>query len=495
MPDVPTFAVAGDPNAGKSTIVATLAENDATPISKEAGTTTARTTYTWEIDGHPILRFIDLPGFQNPAQVRRWTDGAPKTTGDLPALFVEQHQHLPQYQHDCEIMRGIRGCAVLFVVDASRRPERKYEDEAEILRLCAGQRIAIINCRKNNKDYRNLWEKKLEPFFTVHTFDPHEATFSERRELLEAISHVMPRWRTPMKEAIRRFEEDRNNRLDAAVRAICALLDDVLQIEAESRPGRKTPFPRESSPGPSAKARLQVEEAVRQREQTFRAEIRRIFRHRRMDWALRAYEPLEEDIFSETVWKIFGLTRTQLVTTGAGIGAILGGAGDLLTGGASLGILAATGSALGGGAAYYAARRDYAISLPRLPHFRIHTSSQTEKARVAPQSNLLWILLDRAITYAALAANHSHGVRRPPASSDEMPGKIGPVSGLEKKNRRIFAEWLGLLRSKNAPQFESRENSVRSILKQFLEVPLTQGVVPTTAATVASETPSNAREN
>lgn len=45
MTKAPTFAVVGHPNKGKSSVVATLSQNDAIAIALEPGTTRKRQAY------------------------------------------------------------------------------------------------------------------------------------------------------------------------------------------------------------------------------------------------------------------------------------------------------------------------------------------------------------------------------------------------------------------------------------------------------------------
>jgi len=70
--DIPILAIMGHPNAGKSSVVSTLTENDRIEIDKRAGTTTRSDAYPVIIDGQTILKFIDTPGFQNPTDILEW---------------------------------------------------------------------------------------------------------------------------------------------------------------------------------------------------------------------------------------------------------------------------------------------------------------------------------------------------------------------------------------------------------------------------------------
>ncbi len=65
---MPIFAVIGHPNEGKSSVVATLVENDQIRISPRPGETVQSMSYPVSIDGQDVIAFVDTPGFQNPVQ-------------------------------------------------------------------------------------------------------------------------------------------------------------------------------------------------------------------------------------------------------------------------------------------------------------------------------------------------------------------------------------------------------------------------------------------
>ncbi len=67
----PRFAVVGHPNKGKSSIVATLAQNDGIAISTRSGTTTQCQQLDVNIGG-ASYSLIDTPGFQRPTLVLAW---------------------------------------------------------------------------------------------------------------------------------------------------------------------------------------------------------------------------------------------------------------------------------------------------------------------------------------------------------------------------------------------------------------------------------------
>ena len=68
---IPSFAVVGHPNKGKSSIVSTVAQNDSVSISAESGTTMDVQCLQVKV-GESRYQLFDTPGFQRPTRVLQW---------------------------------------------------------------------------------------------------------------------------------------------------------------------------------------------------------------------------------------------------------------------------------------------------------------------------------------------------------------------------------------------------------------------------------------
>ena len=66
---IPSFAVVGHPNKGKSSIVSALAHDRSVEIGAIPGTTSHSKSYPMSVDGEVLYELIDTPGFQRPRQV------------------------------------------------------------------------------------------------------------------------------------------------------------------------------------------------------------------------------------------------------------------------------------------------------------------------------------------------------------------------------------------------------------------------------------------
>ena len=84
----PKFAVVGHPNKGKSSIVATLSQNDAIAIALEPGTTRAQQSYPLRVDDKILYTLVDTPGFQRPRRVLEWLEAHSVSRQIAAKLFV-----------------------------------------------------------------------------------------------------------------------------------------------------------------------------------------------------------------------------------------------------------------------------------------------------------------------------------------------------------------------------------------------------------------------
>src|SRR5687767_8617509 len=90
----PVFVVVGAVNRGKSSIVSTLAENDAVVIEKTPGTTKEAQTFAFRIDGQTLYTLIDTPGFELARQALAWLQKHEHLHVDRAAVvrqFIREH--------------------------------------------------------------------------------------------------------------------------------------------------------------------------------------------------------------------------------------------------------------------------------------------------------------------------------------------------------------------------------------------------------------------
>ena len=388
---IPRFAVVGHPNKGKSSIVSTLSEDAAVAIAPIPGTTTAARTFPMQVDGETLYELIDTPGFQRPREVLAWLherSGGAADRAATVARFVAAHAGDPRFHDECELLRLItEGAGILYVVDGSRPYGAEYEPEMEILRWTGRPRMALINLIAHG-DHIEEWQRALDQYFSiVRVFDALHADVSKRLTLLRSFGELHPPWQAGIARAVNALEDDYRRRRERAARAITALIVDALTLQVSQR------IAEDADPAPViASAQERLRQRLAEREQKVRREVEAIYRHEGAVWADGAPAVIDSELFSSASEQLFGLSRTQLVATGAMSGAVTGGAIDLALGGGV--------SALLGG--------------DRLGKAKVLGQSLgSREITVGPfrDTNLPWVLLGRALLHHEAIAERNHARR------------------------------------------------------------------------------------
>lgn len=460
---IPRLAIMGHPNAGKSSVVATLTENDRVAIDNRAGTTTESDVYPVVIDGRTVIEFIDTPGFQNPNAILEWfQDNEDKR--DLARAFVTSHRADPLFSHDCALLEPVAdGAGIIMVVDGSKRIKEKDRVEIELLRLTARPRMAILNNLTNQNRYMTQWQDALSKAFnSVREFNAHRATYAERIKLLNALKSIDQRWEHLVQDAIDAFSMDWERRTDLAATTILELLKESLSYKVSKMVKDNKLIFQSGRDRVKAEITAEFEDGLRRLEIDAQEQIRSHFRHN--VWNVTSDSILGQDLLSDEVGQALGLSRRQLALVGMAAGAASGITIDLATAGHSLGTGALIGAATGGVLGMVGGKA--------LAKFDIERAPGTHRFTIGPVSNprFPFVLLDRIMLYSARAMNWAHGRQ---AAEEDAPDKV-PEKTVRKQG---FSEELSAQHQRELARFFSsakrgkeadRSDECRDIIKSIL---------------------------
>ncbi|TNF79055.1 MAG: DUF3482 domain-containing protein [Gammaproteobacteria bacterium] len=402
---IPTFAVVGHPNKGKSSIVATLAEDDRLAIGPTPGTTRKAMPHTFSIDGQPQYVLIDTPGFQRAAAVLEWLEARATTASARPALvaeFLDAHEGDSRFHDECELLRPILdGAGILYVVDGSKPYGAEYELEMQILQWTGRPRMALINLI-GDEDHQAEWRQALDQYFSlVRVFDAVGADFDTRVGLLEVFGELDPDWRQPLDRAVRALVEERAARRRRSAAEIARQLIDCAGMSEEAR----------LAPGETVDARREaltdgLKKKLRRREARCREAVQGIYRHQSLTRDEPGQELIDTDLFTDSGWRLFGLSRERLALSGALTGALAGGGIDALLGGASLALGAGIGAVIGGAGAWFGGGE-----LAKVKVLGESLGGQVVQVGPVKAPNFPWVLLGRAWLHHQLVAERNHAHR------------------------------------------------------------------------------------
>lgn len=435
--ETPAFAVLGHPNKGKSSLVASLAQDERVHIAPDPGTTTRAIRYPLRVDGEVLYELVDTPGFQRARGVLAWLEQEARrtsaTAADRPALvaqFCRAPGHREQFPDEVALLEPvIQGAGVLYVVDGSVPFSSDYEAEMEILRWTGRPSLAVINPIGAPR-YVAEWENALGQFFrVVRVLDALHASFDTRLDMLRAFGELDAKWRPALQRAIAALEADRTRKLADAASEVAQLLAAAAALSVEQR------ISEDANP---EDYQGELEEcyraALRTLEHDARCNVEAIYDFSNLLYAQDAEADaerdafqalLDEDLFSERTWLVFGMRRRDLVTAGGAAGAATGGVIDAATGGASMLAGAAIGGIVGGALGFFGADRLANVQILRQP-----LGGRLLRYGPTRSPNLTSVLLGRARLHHAVVSGRTHARRDVldlAAESERLAGRLDPV--------------------------------------------------------------------
>lgn len=401
----PKFAVVGHPNKGKSSIVSALAHDDSVHISDVPGTTTKERSFPLKVDGKILYELLDTPGFQRARRVLAWLqkhDVRADKRHEVVKKFIDVHRYDAKFNDEIELLRPvIEGAGIIYVVDASKPYGEEYEAEMEILRWTGQPSMALIN-HIDDTDYSAEWKRALGQYFKmVRTFNPMKTDKEQHISILESMSQLKEEWIAPIKVSIKLFEQYHQQMLHHSARAISLLIKDSLSYV------EKLPFYGEKVVDEDKeKLEKYYKEQLRQLEKKSQKKIEKVWHHSQVEKE-QAHLGVEDlDLFSEESASVFGLTRKELMITGAGSGAVTGAGIDLLFVGHTFLLGGAIGAIVGGTSAYF--------GFKELSEIKVLGQKLGKRyIQIGPMENqnFPYILLGRAMFHTYHISTRSHALR------------------------------------------------------------------------------------
>ncbi len=399
---LPHLCVVGHPNRGKSSLVATLTENDSVRIGPESGTTTRADAFDFVLNGRLLLRLVDTPGFQRARQLLAWLQREPVAPAERPARlreFLQEPGHASQFPDEVALLTPIMaGAGILYVVDGSQTVTPADEAEMEILRWTGQPRMAVIN-PMGDLAAVDEWQRSLGQFFQwVRVFNPLAATLAERQSLFRAMGELQPGWSQPLRQVCDLLEtRDRQRQRDLAQslahywceqmvqREAVTLLDSTGLVTAEDR----------------LRQRLDAAETALFTQLAQAWGYSRAQLEREADWELG-----RDQLMNTETWYLWGLKQKELLIVSGAAGMATGLVVDAGLGGSSLFLGAISGGVLGSAGAWLASKKLPGKRLGWLPLTR-----QKQFAGPVRHPNFPLVVMARALSFSRLLGQRTHADR------------------------------------------------------------------------------------
>ena len=417
--DIPTFAVVGRVNMGKSAVIATLLEiddNELVRISPTPGETTRCQPHRVVFGDRECVRFIDTPGFSRPVEALRAIqrihgEGTPGLE-TLRKFVAEAGEEFGDEKRLLEPL--LAGAGVLYVVDPAKPLRDDFLAEMEILRWTGRPRLALLNRRDGaTGPDEEAWKTLLGGAFNlVRTFDAHHARYDERLRLLRALLEIEENHRGLLEETIRLVEGEWRRRCEEAAEVVITFLESALQLRVSATlEERDLRVPTRRQKKTELLSKQYFTDLAGLERACFRG-LLKIYRHHLLKADTRQESFQGIDLESRETWTKFGLSRTQLVAVASALGASAGLAIDIGTVFFTHGAGTAIGALLGGGTAWFkgGSLPDLRISLTG--GMKLGTGEGKSLTLGPPKNpNFPWILLDGVLTRYRSMLARAHGRR------------------------------------------------------------------------------------
>ncbi len=459
----PKFAVVGHPNKGKSSIVSTLAHDESVQISNTPGTTTVQRSFPLKIDGEIIYELFDTPGFQRARAVLAWLnkeDVPADQKADRVRRFVYEHNDDPRFRDEVELLKPIMdGAGIIYVVDGSKPYGVEYEAEMEILRWTGQPSMALINLI-DDTDHVLEWRRALEHYFRmVRLFNPMEVNFSQHLVLLDSMSQLREEWTSSVKRSIEIFERYQEQKINDSSVLITELITDSLSYVAS------LPIAGEEASGEESERVVEIYKSyLRHLEKKSQKKIAKVWHHSQLENEIVIPLFQEMDLFSKESASLFGLSKKEMILTGAAGGALTGSGVDLMLGGTSFMMGTAIGALVGGAGAMFGFQE-----IAQMKVLGQKLGSRRLEAGPMQNRNFPYILLRRILYYTREVATRPHANRAKISIDGEALLEREWIDESSKKEiEKLHQDFRsgGTIKEK---QIALYDDLIRSILLQSIE--------------------------
>ncbi|MGJ8677570.1 MAG: GTPase/DUF3482 domain-containing protein [Akkermansiaceae bacterium] len=449
---IPTFAVVGKVNMGKSSVLATLLEVDddrLIRISSTPGETTRCQVLPLEFDGEVRMRFIDTPGFSRPIEAMREIQSlhSSDSSPDLGTIltFLEKHESTGEFDDECQLLRPlVEGAGLLYIIDPSKPLRDEFIAEMEILRWTGRRRMALLNAKTESEEYIQTWRDRLGSYFNlVRTFNAHHARFDERKRLLKSLLEIDEEHADTIAATIQCLDDEWLLRREETAEVLVDTLEKSLLLR-ESRVLDERDIDVEHR-----RERIKVEmgknyyQEVSQITKKGMDALLKIYRHHlvKLDW--QELELDDIDLETEETWSKWGLSRAQLTLAGGATGAAAGVAVDIGSGGLSHGAGTLIGMLGGAAAAFFKGNELPDLKVAMAGGVKLQ-SGEGRKLELGPpkNANFPWILLDRLLITFSDIQNRAHGKRDSTSLGSQSSGDESIVKDLTTQQRALLNKWF-----------------------------------------------------
>jgi len=226
------IAVVGHTNVGKTSLLRTLTRNRRFgEVADEPGTTRHVEAAKVMLNAQAALEWYDTPGLEDSIGLRDRVDaiesrGVRLDGPDRIERFLKESKGLALFEQEQRVLAQVlQSDAMLYVVDARDAVLEKHRDEIHLLQSCARPLLPVFNFTAgHNADVTPWIDVFARHGIHVHlAFDTVSPPINGQREMYATLAQLMSRYRTTFQALAIQADEQRQNRLQAALSLVADL--------------------------------------------------------------------------------------------------------------------------------------------------------------------------------------------------------------------------------------------------------------------------------
>lgn len=180
------IAIIGNPNQGKTSLVANLAYNDSLKISKKSGETQKSAKSSLLIDNEVIYELYDTPGFHNTEDIR--DDLLESSSQDINSILrkcIEEKKNDSRFALDIEILEVlIKSDIIIYVVDCSEYSAAS-KPALDIIKIMNKPSFIIFN-NKEEIHKNDSWNDIIDNYFlSSYNYNVLNSNFDDKLNIFK----------------------------------------------------------------------------------------------------------------------------------------------------------------------------------------------------------------------------------------------------------------------------------------------------------------------
>ena len=338
------IAIIGDPNKGKSSLVSTLAYDDNVKVSSKSGETSLSKSFPLRIDDEIIYELYDTPGFDNYEVLLDFIDDNEDKYSDFNSLleaFIKEYKNDNDFKKDIEIYKVLlQKPIIIYLINSSESYRIEYQSQIDIIAKTKLPAFAVFNQIgiQNNK---HTWESTVKTFF-IDSFEYNvlQSSFDDKISLLDNIKHKINNTKieNQIDNAISILEEDFQRRLKFTFEELVDSFYKIITYKKEFSYSKD-----------NEKQENEYFIDIKKQEEKFYTIVEKEWGFYNLDKDIEKIKKIKID--SKSFTRIFGLSKSVIISISSAIGAVSGGSLgfslDLVSSFGSMGMGTILGSGIG----------------------------------------------------------------------------------------------------------------------------------------------------